>query len=417
MEKKEGKPEWDWQRPLNEQEIYRRIKEFAGRNIDYQEDLVLGFPGTTPEPISTIIYSEYLDKHANNIGLHTMTKDSEVGFQGTQEAERQVIAMAADLMGASHNEIDGYISSGGTEANIVGCWIGRDAQKNRPTAVICSFLTHYSISKAVNLLRIDTGQDGEGIHLIGTDENGHILLEQLHKKIFDLATNGIDNIIVIGNAGTVMLGSVDDIPTMSGIIKHMKEVIPQINIHFHIDAAIGGFIVPFVKGLPDIGFNNSSVDSISIDVHKTGLAPYGSGVIMARKGLFERIKSISHYVPGNDFTLCGSRAGAMALSCWAVMRKLGKNGYALKTKKLIALTSYIQKCLKEIEIPTFNSDINIIAVKGPRSCKKIIAHSQEDFPVDMANPLSSKTMSIWNITVMSHTNIDMIDRCMAELMN
>jgi len=416
-EKNRETPEWDWQKPLSELKVLQQIEKFVEGNINYRKDLIMGFPGTNPELISTTVYSQYLDQHANNIGLHTMDKDSEVGFQGTQEAERQVIAMAADLMDASLDEIDGYISSGGTEANIAGCWIGRNAQNGGPTAIVCSFLTHYSILKAANLLGIsqEAQPDGQGLHLLGADEDGHILLKRLHQKIFDLASKGIANIIVVGNAGTVMLGSVDDIPAMSEIIERMKGIFPHINIHFHVDAAIGGFIVPFVKELPDIGFNNSAVDSISMDGHKTGLTPYGSGIIMARKGLFERIKSIAPYVPGNDYTLCGSRAGAMALSCWAVMRKLGKDGYALKAKRLIVLTDYIQERLKELGISTFDSDTNIVGVKQQLSCEKIIAHNQKNFPADMAKPLSSGTRPIWNITVMEHTNKKLVDWCMAEL--
>jgi len=404
---------------MSEREVLEAIDNLMKMNIRYGKCKILGFPGTTPHPISIIAYSEYLSRHPNNIGLHTMEGGCEVGFGGTQEAERQVIAMAADMMDANPDEIDGYISSGGTEGNDVGCWMGRDARKGEPAAIICSFLTHYSATKAANNLRIGIvpNKDKTGLHVLGTDENGHVLLNRLEEKINELARAGISNIIVIGNAGTTMLGSVDNIPEMSKIIKRARKKFNWVNIHFHIDAAFGGFIIPFIKGLPRVGFSNESVDSIIIDAHKTGLTPYGSGIIMARKGIFQRIKTDAPYVPGNDYTLCGSRPGVMALSCWAVMRRLGKNGYARNAKKLMDLTDYAQRKLKKAGIPTFKSDINIVAVKGkfPPVCSdRFITHAQDGFPSDLSNP-ASKESSIWNIVVMEHTTKKVIDDCIAEL--
>ena len=194
------------------------------------------------------------------------------------------------------------------------------------SAIVTSFLTHYSIVKAANILGIGTEpkSNGTGLHALGTDENGHILIDKFEEKLKEFAKKDIRNVIVVGNAGTTMLGSVDNLPTMGQTITTIKKLYPSMSIHFHIDAAFGGFVIPFIESLPEIGFSVPEVDSIAIDAHKMGLSPYGSGIILARHKLFKRIESIAPYVPGNDCTLCGSRAGAMAISCWALMRKIGK---------------------------------------------------------------------------------------------
>lgn len=417
-----NKPRPLWREPMAEEKIMETVEKLMTENITYGKDRILGFPGTTPEPVSVDVYSRFIARHSNNIGLHSNKKigiASEVGFSGSQEAERQVIEMAADLMGAYPEEIDGYIASGGTEANIVGCWIGRNLENNRPTAMVCSFLTHYSILKACNVLRIGTkaNDDGSGIHILGTDNSGHILLHQLEEKLYEIVAKGIQNIIVIGNAGTTMLGSVDDIPAMGKIIRGIKIDFPDLNIHFHVDAAFGGFVIPFIENLPNIGFEISEVDSITLDVHKMGLAPYGSGIILARRGLFEKIKTSAPYVPGNDLTLCGSRSGTMALSCWAAMRKIGKNGYAQKAFRLMKLTHYIQSRFYDFRIPTFRSDINIVAVKIPLSeamKAKYITHTHNDFPVNMSNPTNTGQKIVWNVVVMEHTRKKLIEEFLSD---
>lgn len=411
-----------WQSSADDLEIRAQIQGFVTQNICYGQDKVVGFPGTVPEPIAVEIYSQYLDRHPNNIGMHTNKDmcDCEIGFSGTQTAEREVIAMAADLMNADPQEVDGYIASGGTEANLVGCWMGRDAYRQKPCAIICSYLTHYSVIKASNVLGIgiEPRNDGSGLHLLGTDDSGHLLLDQFDQKLHELAGKGILNIIAVGNAGTTMLGSVDNIPAMNNIVEETKSQYPETNIHFHVDAAFGGFVIPFIDWLPEIGFSNKHVDSITIDVHKMGLAPYGSGIILARRGLFHRVKSIAPYIPGNDCTLCGSRSGAMALSCWAAMKKIGKEGYEHFAGRLTSMARSIRLRLESAGFQTFHNDINIVAVKGemPEALRNIyITHVHEGFPTDLSDPLNAEKSTVWNIVVMNHTTMELIDELIANL--
>jgi len=417
-----NKPRPIWQSSAEDEEIRSQIQSFVERNICYGKDKVIGFPGTCPEPISVEVYSQYLDRHPNNIGMHTNKDmcDCEIGFSGTQDAERDVIAMISDLMDADTHEVDGYIASGGTEANLIGCWMGRDAHRQQSCAIVCSYLTHYSVVKASNVLGIgiEPNENGSGLYLLGTDNNGHLLLDQFEQKLNELIRCGVTNIVVVGNAGTTMLGSVDNIPAMNEIIGNTKAQNPEVNIHFHVDAAFGGFVVPFIGWLPKIGFSNEHVDSITIDVHKMGLAPYGSGIILARRGMFQRVKSIAPYIPGNDCTLCGSRSGAMALSCWAAMRKIGKEGYEHFANRLTSIAHAIRLKLESASFQTFHNDINIVAVKGsiPEALRNTyITHIHEGFPADLSRPFDSEKSTVWNIVVMNHTTMDLIDEMITAL--
>lgn len=403
-------PAFDWQNPLESEEIMDYLQQFAAKNIRYGEDKILGFPGTTPHPISVPVFTQHLLMHANNIGMHTSTgpdAESEVGFNGTQEAERQVIAMCADLMGASLQTVDGYIASGGTEANIVGCWMGRNAVAGGTCAIVYSHAAHYTIPKAANLLNITDRR------IIGTDTNGRLSIEQLDAELSKLIMRGISNIIVVATVGTTMLGSIDNVPAISKVVEKYRNAGSTSNIHLHVDAAFGGFVVPFISEAPRIGFQNPSVDSVTLDAHKMGFTPYGSGILLARKDLFKRIKTQAPYVPGDDATLTGSRAGVNALCCWAVMRSLGKSGYLTSTQKLLSLTEYVRDSLIGAGFDVFDSDMNIVGIKGsfPETLSKagFITHIQKDFPTNLEYPDENALQPVWNIVVMPHTSKELID--------
>ena len=68
--------------------------------------------------------------------------------------------MSEDLLDGGEDEQDGYIASGGTEANIQACWIYRNyyirerGAQYQEIALLCSADTHYSMPKATNLLNI-----------------------------------------------------------------------------------------------------------------------------------------------------------------------------------------------------------------------------------------------------------------------
>ena len=85
---------------------------------------------------------------------------------------------------------------------------------------------------------------------------------------------------MVGIAGTTELGLVDDIPEISKIAK-------SYGVYLHVDAALGGFIIPFLNyknnNQLNFDFKCKGVSSITIDPHKMGLAPVPSGGIIFRK--------------------------------------------------------------------------------------------------------------------------------------
>ncbi|HQT91270.1 MAG TPA: pyridoxal-dependent decarboxylase, partial [Candidatus Kryptobacter bacterium] len=362
-----------------------------------------------PDPFGIEILERVArESNPNHIGLHTTNGEAEEGFRGTQEAERLFIAMLTDLLGSDLQSVDGYLEGGGTTANMAGLLIGRnrtkelDAEGNavknpkNPTAVLCSHLTHYSIVQ--NACNIGIGEateigksDGTGVYLLGTDEEGHLLLDQLEQRLHELIQEhqNVTNIIVVGNAGTTMLGSVDDIPGINGLMGKLKQQYPEKNFHFHVDAAHGGLLIPFYRHLPSIGFTNEHVDSITIDPHKMGGVAFGCGAILARKGYFDWLTSNCPYVPGGSCTVSGSRSGSVAVSAYANFRHRGKEGLEKFACNLQRLTGETRDKLLSLGLELFSSDLNVIAVKSKfpeQISRHFIVHKDPRLPVDLSNP-------------------------------
>ena len=102
--------------------------------------------------ISTLI------QNPNHIGCHTLGK-SESFFQGTHEIEKELIDICSvDILKGDPGKQDGYIASGGTEANIQAIWVYRNyylskvGAKREEICIICSEDSHYSMDKAANLI-------------------------------------------------------------------------------------------------------------------------------------------------------------------------------------------------------------------------------------------------------------------------
>lgn len=387
------------------------------KNDRYKKNKIIGYLNTYPHPIGLKTFQESIKYNPNNLGLYTHYNLNS-GFKGSNFAEMFVIDQLRNIF-KGKKEITGYISPGGTEANIVSLWAARNKFKSRRIAILCSFLTHYSIKKAVDILGIES-KNGSGLHLLGTDKQGHLLTNNLENKIKKIINKNIEGIIIVANAGTTMLGAIDDIPTINKIIKKYKTKEFK-NIHFHVDAAFGGMIIPFIKEKTNISFENSEIDSITVDMHKMGLAPFGSGVILMKKHLFKKINTSCGYINWEDKTLCGSRPGSMAICCYSLLKHFGIEGYEKNAKKVIILARYLKLELEKLGLKLFDNDLNILTVIEPslKIFKNLSnlgyrMHFQKNFPKDLSKPLIKRNNSIWNIVITPTMNRNFLKNFIQE---
>lgn len=358
-----------WKR-LTQEERQNRIEMALRENVNFSKDISLGYPASkldgkvfnddAPFLKDAPILQTYV-ANPNNIGCHTYGT-SEKAFNGTHEIEREVLSvLAVDVFKMEPNSFDGYISPGGTEANIQAIWMFRNYFKNtfgaslNEIAIIASLDTHYSIPKAANLLQLDWLK-------VEVDFNTRAIDKvQLNSLVKTAKQSGKKYFIAVATMGTTMFGSVDN---PDDYIEVLEE--HELDYKLHIDGAYGGFVYPFSNQESKINFSNSKISSITIDAHKMLQAPYGTGVFICRKGFIENVLTQeAEYVEGMDLTLCGSRSGANAVAVWMILFTYGPNGWFEKVSVLQMRTSYLCKELDQLNIEYFREPfMNIVTIKS-----------------------------------------------------
>ena len=314
-----------YEKGLPEKAILDELESKLKEDFTYDSGRILGSMCTTPYSFAKEVYMKFLEKNLGDPGL----------FSATTQLEKEAIGMLGSLL--SHPNASGHIVSGGTEANILALWAARNLAKNKPHDVIVPISAHCSFDKAANLL---------GLKLIKVKLNDHF---QMDVKETEKAVSE-DTVAIVGVAGTTGLGAVDPIPELS-------EIALAHDVYFHVDAAFGGFVLPFLKefgsNVQDFDFRLPGVCSITVDPHKMGLAPIPAGGILFRDE--EMMRSISTRVPylaggGTEHTtILGTRSGASSIAVWALLMHLGKQGYRAVVGRCMRLTSKLVEGIQRID--------------------------------------------------------------------
>ena len=186
--------------------------------------------------------------------------------QTTTYVEIQVIEWMKELFNFPESAF-GILVSGGSMANYVGLAVARQAKvKNiRENGMphnkeFCTLYTskelHFSLIKAVEGL----GFGRKALRLIATYDDLSIDIEALEKEIIKDKANGFTPICVIGTAGTVNTGAIDDLDRIAELCKRE-------NLWFHVDGAFGALLVLSSKHKNRLT-GIEKADSVAFDFHK-----------------------------------------------------------------------------------------------------------------------------------------------------
>lgn len=403
---------------LSHEQVKARVFDALEENLDYRGDHpILGIPGTyldTSEfyPDAPFLkdapYMSAMVRNPNHIGVHTLSEESVLEvFQGTQKIERQLIKLCAEeIFNGDPASVDGYVATGGTEANIQAMWVYRNYFQREfgarlgEIALVYSKDAHYSMPKGANILGLTN-------IMLDVDLNTReILPSSLEEKFKQATSQGIKYFIVIANLSTTMFGSVDDIDMLGDFFTNMN-----VSFKIHVDAAYGGFIYPFTNPTSRFTFQNPYMNSITADGHKMLQTPYGTGLFLIRKGFFDYVKTDeAKYIPGKDYTVSGSRSGANAISMWMILQIHGSEGWKYKMETLCDRTERICKKLEKMGVEYFrNPYLNIIAIKSKYMSEEL---SHKYYLV--ANSYDGKA-EWYKIVVMPHVKQGTIDAFLMEL--
>ena len=330
--------------PQSREAILDELDKLHQKDLKYSDGKILGSMCTQAHPFAKEVFYKFMDSNLGDPGL----------FKGTKEIEEKVIDLLGKLL--SLDNAYGNIVTGGTEANIMAIRAARNhARKYRKITdgeIIIPESAHFSFKKAADMLNLKIVE-------VKLDNNYHMDLNSLKNSISN------KTIAIVAIAGTTELGLVDDISEIS-------EIAFENNIYFHVDAAFGGFSIPFLKDsgykLPDFDFSLRGVCSITIDPHKMGLAPIPAGGIIFRNEKYLDVMAVDspYLTVKTQSTIVGTRLGASAAATYAIMRYFGREGYSKIACEMMDNTLFLYENLKKIGYEVVcKPQLNIIAFNHP----------------------------------------------------
>ncbi|TVQ42443.1 MAG: aspartate aminotransferase family protein [Saprospirales bacterium] len=400
---------------LKSKQIRKRVFEALEQNVDFQDNDLIGVPASHLDPkvfyndspiLKDAPFLSSLVKNPNHIGCHTLG-NSEPFFQGTQEIERELINICAvDILGAEPESCDGYVASGGTEANIQAIWIYRNffrremGAKLEEIAILTSSDAHYSMFKASDILHLDVEQ------VMIDEETRAVSREAIDQSIENLRKKGKKYVIVVVNMMTTMFGSVDDPDIYAEALNNAG-----FPFKMHADGAYGGFLHPFMCENNKLGFDNPDISSVTLDAHKLVQAPYGTGIFLARKGLMKYVlNEQAQYVKGLDATLSGSRSGANAIAVWMILTTYGPHGWYEKNQMLMMRTNWLCDQLDEMGMEYYrNPHSNIVTLKAKDYLYPLVGR------FGLVPDSHGNTANWYKIVVMEHVTLDKLALFLEEL--
>ncbi|CAM6085397.1 unnamed protein product [Calypogeia fissa] len=279
-----------------------------------------------------------LVNEAYSLFAHTNPLHPDV-FPSITRFEAEVVAMTAALFGSKHSasggQVCGNMTSGGTESILMAVKTTRDYMKatrgvTKPEMVI-AVSAHSAYEKAAQYFKITVRRAPVG-------EDLRVDVKAV-KKLINRHT-----IMIVGSAPGFPHGVIDPIGDLSALALKKR-------VGLHVDLCLGGFVLPFARKLgypvPAFDFTLPGVTSMSVDVHKYGLGPKGTSVILYRNHEIRR----HQFVAVTDWSgglyispsMAGSRSGGLIAGAWAAMMALGEEGYLLAVRKIMDASIKIQK--------------------------------------------------------------------------
>lgn len=341
-------------------EILARLEAFKEHDPQYKEGKVWSLVYYLDEQHSGFLKEAY-HRFACENGLNPGA------FKSLKKLETEVISATADILNGT-DEVCGVVTSGGTESCLMAVKtyrdMARDQRRVKKPEMIIPATAHVAWFKASEYF-------GVKIRLVPLKTDFTPDLKKLKRMI------NRNTVMILGSAPEYPHGTIDPIQEMGAIAQ--KKGIP-----LHVDACVGGFILPFMamngESLPLWDYRVPGVTSISADIHKYGYAAKGASTITYRNLDYLRYQMFVYQDwPGGVFAssaLLGTRPGGAYAAAWGVTQYFGKSGYCKLAKDTLEAVNKLKagiSSIAELEIigspqgPLFSfrsidPEVNIYAV-------------------------------------------------------
>ena len=254
-----------------------------------------------------------------------------------------VAALERDLLGfvrgLLHGDADvvGTVTTGGTESCLLAVKTARDAWvaaggSGRPRLVM-PVTAHAAFQKAVHYFGLD-------LDLVPVSSEGVVAVAAIEERLGD------DVALVVVSAPSYPTATLDPVAEVAALASAR-------GIPLHVDACIGGLVLPFWPDLPAWDFAVPGVTSVSADLHKYGYAPKGVSVLLQRGRDRQRMQYFATTrwpgYPVVNPTILGSKSAGPLAAAWAISHALGADGFQSLADSTRRSTAAIIEAIDAIE--------------------------------------------------------------------
>ena len=234
-------------------------------------------------------------------------------FGSVAALERELLGFVRGLL---HGDADvvGTVTTGGTESCLLAVKTARDAWRLRHDGtprLVLPVTAHAAFQKAAHYF-------GLTLDLVPVSDTGEVAVADVETRLDD------DVALVVLSAPSYPVAALDPIEAVAALAAAR-------GIPVHVDACIGGLVLPFWPGLPAWDFAVPGVTSVSADLHKYGYAPKGVSVLLQRGRDRQRLQYFATTrwpgYPVVNPTILGSKSAGPLAAAWAITNALGIPGF------------------------------------------------------------------------------------------
>ena len=331
------------ERGASADEVLRKMAALRTGDVKWAEGQVFSLVFHAGDELADLLKQAYTMFFSEN-GLNP------TAFPSLRRFETEVVAMTARLRGGAPPSGDGRdpassgvvgnMTSGGTESILMAVKTARDrgrARGVREPEMLLPSTAHPAFDKAAHYF------DVRPVHVpVRRDFRADVAAT---RRAMTPRT-----VLVVGSAPSYPHGVVDPIDELARLARER-------GVLCHVDACVGGFMLPFVRDLgypvPAFDFSVPGVTSMSVDLHKYGYAAKGASVVLHRDAALRRYQYFAHTEwPGGIYvspTMTGTRPGGAIAAAWAILNRLGRQGYLDIAREVMTATRRIQEGVAAME--------------------------------------------------------------------
>ena len=319
-------------KPQSKDEVLAAMRALRGGDANWREGRTWSLVYYAGEEVKALLAEAYTMFLTEN-GL------SPLAFPSLRRFEGEVCAIAADLFHGP--TAAGTMTSGGSESLLMAVKTARDFAKatrgiTAPEMVL-PITAHPALEKAAHYF------DVKAVHA-PVDAHFKVDVAEMEKLITP------NTILLVGSAPAYPQGVVDPIPEIAALAQAR-------GLLCHVDACLGGFLLPFAKKLgadvPDFDFKVPGVTSLSADLHKYGFAAKGASVVLYRDRALRKHQFFTYADwPGGLYaspSMLGTRPGGAIAAAWAILKYMGEEGYLNSARGILATAQRLMDGVRAVD--------------------------------------------------------------------